>query len=884
MTFNMPVDPGTINGNITVSEAGSEISGKLSCNENVVTFDPDTNFSKDLIFSVKIGDGITSTNKIPMEKSYEWKFSTGFFEDKIPPVMSGSPNSVSVRSTGFEIRWAAAIDNVTPAEDIEYLVYIAPQSSQLSTVTPFVVRGRCQYTVRGLNPGTKRFFAVRARDAAGNICDYSAFANETTNARYPFVVTDGEVRATALNGSTLFFGGLFNYAGIPARNTAVIDSLTGQTSTAVVNPLVDGNVNIAVSDEVGGWYIGGSFTSVNGIARNNIARINSDGSVHDFNPNPSGQVMAIVVSADAKSVYFSGNFNQVRGKTHLYIAKVNAFDGSVVLTWNTSLSTYAEALEISGSYLYVGGVFSDINGVSIGRLARVDTTTGAVDQSWKPSPNGAVLCIDINGTTLYVGGSFSNIGGEARSNAAEIRRSDGTATGWNPSPDNTVFDIVSDPYSDYVYLGGFFSNVLVNATTYKEHNRICRVSKSNGFADSWSDKGTDTGAVSKVTCLEMFAGGVYAGGKFSRHVRKVQLNASCVGTNGFVESLWKNGFDGSGVSSIAFNSDGSAMFVCGSISSSMWPRSNAAAYDIDTGKLTGWKPDPDNTVKAIALGNGAAYIGGSFSAHLSKTNLLNGTVEKDGGDYWSADGDVNTLLIDPTEANIYVGGPFAKIKSDDVSNAEGYVLSSGNRMTGWNNYLTASNMSNVNSLIWFNPSSSIFVGGEFGYSWINPPDSIEIKYFAKCSYSGNLDTTYDANVPGIVQAACTDNVSMVIVAGAGFINSYNTGSAASGWSKTLASTTKDVFAMQYLSSGKLYVGGNFSYSEGSVSRNFLSRFDVTLSGQPLENWGPVIDQAGVYAMSAGADMIVVGGTFNTVDGKSHKGIAAIDIATGTAWE
>jgi hypothetical protein len=393
--------------------------------------------------------------------------------------------------------------------------------------------------------------------------------------------------------------------------------------------------------------------------------------------------------------------------------------------------------------------------------------------------------------------------------------------------------------------------------------------------------------------VEVSNGFAYLGGTFTKINGKDSVHLACVtagpSDTGELTTNWDCNCSAS-INTMALNSFGDSFFVGGTCSFYGAMRSNAAAFNIATGELTGWDPNTNGAVKAIALGNGAAYIGGSFttvggdsaSTHLAKTNISSGAVETDGGSKWSADGDVNALLINPVETNIYVGGPFATIKSVNVSNAEGYVLSTGNRMTGWNNYLTASNMTTTNSLVWFNPSSSVFVGGWFQYKIVSP--SVDIENFGKCSLSGTLDTTYDANVPGVVQAACTDNVSMVIVAGNGFIKSYNTGSAASGWSKTLVSPTKDVFAMQYSSSGKLYVGGNFSYTEGSVSRNFLSCFDVTLSGQPLENWGPVFDQAGVYAMSAGADMIVVGGTFNTIDGKSHQGIAAIDIATGKAWE
>ncbi|HNX59914.1 MAG TPA: hypothetical protein PKK43_12510, partial [Spirochaetota bacterium] len=89
---------------------------------------------------------------------------------------------------------------------MDYLVYIGALPTDLSTVTPVTVHGLCQYSVQGLNPSTVRYFMVKAVDAAGNITQYPRYSSGTTSARYPFVVTDGEVYATVLSGSTLYFG------------------------------------------------------------------------------------------------------------------------------------------------------------------------------------------------------------------------------------------------------------------------------------------------------------------------------------------------------------------------------------------------------------------------------------------------------------------------------------------------------------------------------------------------------------------------------------------------------------------------------------------------------------------------------------------------------
>ncbi len=55
--------------------------------------------------------------------------------------------------------------------------------------------------------------------------------------------------------------------------------------------------------------IGGFFSTVLGVTRNNIARLNTDGTLDtDFNPNANGYVLAIAVQADGK-ILVGGSFS-----------------------------------------------------------------------------------------------------------------------------------------------------------------------------------------------------------------------------------------------------------------------------------------------------------------------------------------------------------------------------------------------------------------------------------------------------------------------------------------------------------------------------------------------------------------------------------------------
>jgi hypothetical protein len=66
-------------------------------------------------------------------------------------------------------------------------------------------------------------------------------------------------------------------------------------------------VRVAVSDGAGGFYIGGDFTEVDGLARNRLAHILANGTLGSWNPSPGGtKIYALAVSGD--TVYAGGKF------------------------------------------------------------------------------------------------------------------------------------------------------------------------------------------------------------------------------------------------------------------------------------------------------------------------------------------------------------------------------------------------------------------------------------------------------------------------------------------------------------------------------------------------------------------------------------------------
>ncbi|MFM8336883.1 MAG: delta-60 repeat domain-containing protein, partial [Opitutaceae bacterium] len=108
------------------------------------------------------------------------------------------------------------------------------------------------------------------------------------------------------------------------------------------NPDVDGTVFTVVAQPDGKLLVGGQFTSVGGISRSNLARLNADGSVDTaFNPSPNAPVRAVLVQRDNR-VVIGGDFTTVQpgatgaAVTRNRLARLNA-DGSVDTAFNPNL-------------------------------------------------------------------------------------------------------------------------------------------------------------------------------------------------------------------------------------------------------------------------------------------------------------------------------------------------------------------------------------------------------------------------------------------------------------------------------------------------------------------------------------------------------------------
>ncbi|MCD4526678.1 LamG-like jellyroll fold domain-containing protein [Nocardioides sp. cx-173] len=248
----------------------------------------------------------------------------------------------------------------------------------------------------------------------------------------PTVQINGVVWAQAMVGNRVYAGGSFSNARpagspsgsgtVPRANLLAYDIVTGALTTSFA-PSFNAQVRaIAVSPDQTRIYVGGDFTTVNGVSRRRIAAFNaSTGALIDtFNPPVNYHVNAL--AATNTTVYAGGEFQDVGTQVRQGLAAFNAANGAL-LKWApaaTGGDVWAMTINPSGTRLAVGGSFTALNGSANPGygLGMVDATTGASLPFAANSivrngtADGAITTLTSDDEYVYGGGyTFGRSGG-----------------------------------------------------------------------------------------------------------------------------------------------------------------------------------------------------------------------------------------------------------------------------------------------------------------------------------------------------------------------------------------------------------------------------------------------------------------------------------------
>lgn len=228
--------------------------------------------------------------------------------------------------------------------------------------------------------------------------------------------------------------GLFGLTTALVTPALAEDSSAGQlvsgTPAGGTPHVLNGRV-YSVEQEGSTIVLGGTFTSAmnnNGsaITRNRLLAFNANnGQISTtFNPSPNGTINAVIPSGDGETVYVGGSFSSIGGVARTNVARIRVSDGSVVTAFNAGAITgQVKDLRLKNGRLWIGGGFTHVQGRAQAALATLNPTTGAYDSYMSMTIAGihnngftTVSKMDItpDGSRLAAVGNFDTLDGVKR--------------------------------------------------------------------------------------------------------------------------------------------------------------------------------------------------------------------------------------------------------------------------------------------------------------------------------------------------------------------------------------------------------------------------------------------------------------------------------------
>jgi hypothetical protein len=682
-----------------------------------------------------------------------------------------------------------------------------------------------------------------------------ATAPAATTPALPAWVPDGPVQSMVTIGNTEYIGGSFDTVGPDTGSAAVLSASTGAALTPYSQitfrpgPIslgdqtgfFQGTVYASIPDGSGGYYVGGEFSYVDGVARSNLAHIEADGTLDpNFAPKANGDVKALALSGS--TLYVGGTFSYINGLSRPVVAALNATTGKPS-AWtprplaNISSEREVDAIAVDGSTVYVGGFFDKIGGQSRKSVAALSAST-AKALAWDPEAgNPNFVKIDglaISGAVVYLAGQFLEAGGQPRGDVAAVRASDGVATSWDPTP------IVNGASSirallvtgSAVWVGGDFH-------------------LGNGQETSLAALDPTTGAVTsasptvdgEVDALALDGSTLYLGGGFTSVDGQARQDLAAIDLGSGTVTPWNPNPDPGGVSTVA--ASGSTVFAGGSFKTvGGVSRDGLAAIDLTTGLPTAWAPQLTGAGPSAMATNGSTIyiysrwltaIGGEPVTGLGAIDVATGQPTG-----WAPAAAANIYALAATPQTVYVVGNFQAIGGQARTNIAALDATTG-AVTAWNPGSTR-----------FSAIFSVAVSGSTVYA------------------GGNFTEIGGQTRDGIA----------ALDAGTGEATAWNPVAK-----QASTSTPLDVQAI-VPDGPNVYVGGQFTGIGGAGRANIA---ELSATTGKATTWNPGAKQTTgyssegeVHSIAVGSDAIYAAGIFTQAGGVARSNIAALSPTTGRA--
>ncbi len=659
----------------------------------------------------------------------------------------------------------------------------------------------------------------------------------------------------------------FNGGGTRANNK--ISSVTLQT---------DGKILI------GGW-----FTTYNGVSINRIARLNSDGSLDTgFDPGTGANnlVYCVRVQSDGK-ILIVGSFTEYNGVARNKIARLNS-DGSLDTSFDPGTgvqnTTYKMAIQADGKIL-ICGPFTSYNGTARNFIARINTN-GTIDTGFDPGTGASSTVEDVaitNDGKIVIVGWFTYYNGTYRSRIARLNSNGTLDTGFAPTAGiGTQYGSRISVQSDNkIIVGGNFTTVSTLSRNY--------LVKFN--TDGSVDTGFDyvngaTGIVRSVLLLS--SGSIIIGGEFGSYNGNTRFKLAKLSAAGVVDPTFnaRNGAGGN-VYATAIQSDGK-IIIGGAFQIYNTIARNRIARINSDGSLddTFWGiPGTDTDVHAIKiLTDGKVIVAGAFTTIDGTARNRIARLYSYGGidtgfDPGTGANDVIYAVALQSDGKIIVGGAFTTFNGVSANrivrlNADGSVDATFNAGTGMDNTVyslvlqtdgkvlaggafTTFNGSSSNKIVRLTSTGSVDVSFNVGTGFNSDVRAIAVQSTGGVLAAGDFTTFNGATQNRIVGLNSNGSLNTAFVVGSGFDNT--------------------IYTLLLQTDQRIIVGGYFTTYNGNL-RNNLVRLKTTgaLDEGFVTGTGPS-NMIRTIALQAD-NKLIIGGSFTSYDGIGRTRIARINAA------
>lgn len=693
----------------------------------------------------------------------------------------------------------------------------------------------------------------------------------------------------------VIIGGQFGW-----HNGHIVGSLSRMNAdgtrdeTFQIGQIVSGQVFAIALQTDGKILLGGNFSSVNGAARYCLARLNADGSLDTgfdvgFNSMNETVIKSIAPQANG-TIVIGGWFTSMGGVPRNNITRLLA-NGAVDTSFNPGSGCSGQVLAVrntvSGRVLVVGE-FDSFNGVPRGGIVRVNTN-GSIDPGFAAGAgiNGGQIAalLEREDGSLYVGGRFTSFDGLPRQCTARLL-ANGTVDptyGGAVGPDLIVstenVKSMVEAADGSLLIGGRFTTVGGIAKPY-----FAKLSNT-GVWDPTYPGGTGFNAAIHSMLLRP-DGKALVGGEFVYFSDRTAIGYTQLSLDGSLDASFNpgNGFNGGNVSQLIVQPDQRTLALGGFAGYHGTERPSLLRLNADGSLDPGFVPGlPENgSLGSMALQpDGRIVVSGGFTSFAGHTSSRiarlnsNGTIDAS----FTANGingTVSRAIVQP-DGRIMISGGFATVQGV-ARNRVARLLSDGSLDLSFN---PGSGPNNVVFGMHVQFDGKVLLVGNF-----TSYNGTTRNRIVRLNADGSLDTSFDPS------AGANASITGVVSTDAGMIMIWGPFSTFNGVARNaLARLNPDgsldqtfnasvvgsvITAVLPCADERMLIAGSSNFSVGGTTLYGFGRLLPDGSIDPSFEVGMGVDRGASSIVHAGNGQVLLAGGFHSYNGSGRNRIVRIN--------